>query len=163
MKATTLLKNQHREVRDLFKRIQKADDGEQRRALLDDIADKLRAHMTIEEEIFYPAVRDGVGTKKVQEMVPEAYEEHHVVKLVLDELPRLDTEDERFEAKMTVLEELIEHHDEEEERSMFKAADRLGAEQLESLGEEMRASVEEQAGSMDEVAAGADGAHAEAR
>jgi hypothetical protein len=72
-------------------------------------------------------------------MVNEAYEEHHVVKLVLAELPQVDVEDERFEAKMTVLSELIEHHVEEEEDEMFKSAEKLGAERLRELGAQMEA------------------------
>jgi hypothetical protein len=70
-------------------------------------------------------------------MVMEAYEEHHVVKLVLAELPRVNPEDERFEAKMTVLSELVMHHVEEEEKEMFKLAQKLGRNELESLGEQM--------------------------
>ncbi len=136
MKATDLLKQQHREVKSLFREAKKADVGE-RRGLLDEIEQKLRHHMEIEEGIFYPAVRS-LETKKTDEIVPEAYEEHHVVKLVLDELPDYDVEDERFEAKMTVLEELIEHHVEEEETDMFKAAARLGNARLEELAEEMQ-------------------------
>jgi len=58
----------------------------------------------------------------VDTMIPEAYEEHHVVKLVLQELPKVDLDDERFEAKVTVLAELIDHHVEEEEEEMEEAA-----------------------------------------
>ena len=96
---------------------------------MEEIASNLLAHMAIEEDIFYPAVKE-IGTKKAEELVPEAYEEHHVAKLVIAELPKVDPEDERFEAKMTVLEELIEHHVEEEEKEMFKSAEKLGAERL---------------------------------
>jgi iron-sulfur cluster repair protein YtfE (RIC family) len=81
MQATALLKKQHREVKALFGEAKKVKSGERHR-VLDEIADKLEAHMTIEETIFYPAVRE-LDTKKTEEMVPEAYEEHHVVKLVL--------------------------------------------------------------------------------
>ena len=135
MKATELLKKQHREVKALCAQAKKVKAAERRR-VLDEISEKLQAHMTIEEDIFYPAVRD-VGTKKAEEIVPEAYEEHHVVTLVLDELPEVDVEDERFEAKMTVLDELIEHHVEEEEGEMFKIAEKLGADRLATLGDEM--------------------------
>jgi hypothetical protein len=146
MKATDLLKKQHREVESLFKQAKSAEPAE-RRAIVDEISEKLRHHMEIEENIFYPAVRE-LGTKKSDEMVPEAYEEHHVVTLVLDELPDVDLEDERFEAKMTVLEELIEHHVEEEEKEMFKSAEKLGKGRLEELGAEMESGVE--AGAADE-------------
>src|SRR5581483_10770948 len=123
MKATDLLKRQHRDVKKLFREAKKASPRERRR-VLDEIASQLEAHMKIEEESFYPAVRE-IGTKKAEEMVPEAYEEHHVVALVIGELPQVDPNDERFEAKMTVLEELVEHHVEEEEKEMFKLAEML--------------------------------------
>lgn len=143
MKATEMLKQQHRDVKKLFARVSKTDDAGERRELLDELEQQLRTHMHIEETIFYPAVREGVQTKKMQEMVPEAYEEHHVVQLVLDELPDLDAEDERFTAKMTVLEELIEHHVEEEEKEMFPAAEKLGAEEMKTLAAQMQAAVDE--------------------
>lgn len=142
MKATVMLKKQHREVEELFGQVKKARPA-RRRKLLDTIATKLREHMLIEEQVFYPAVEAEVTTKKMQEMVPEAYEEHHVVQLVLHELPQLDPGDERFEAKMTVLKELIEHHVEEEEQEMFPAAEkRLGSERLTALAEQMQAVLE---------------------
>jgi len=70
-------------------------------------------------------------------MVLEAFEEHHVVKLVLAELPTVNPDDERFEAKMTVLSELVLHHADEEEKDMFRLAQKLGKDELESLGEQM--------------------------
>ena len=136
MKATELLKRQHREVKKLFAETKKAEGAEERRQGLDEISARLTAHMSIEESIFYPAVAE-LATKKTEEMVPEAYEEHHVAKLVLGELPDVDPEDERFEAKITVLSELIDHHVEEEEEEMFKVAEKLGAERLNALGAEM--------------------------
>jgi hemerythrin-like domain-containing protein len=123
-------------VKGLFRETKKATGAKARRDGMDEIASKLLAHMAIEEEIFYPAVAE-IGTKKTDELVPEALEEHHVARLVIDELPKVDPEDERFEAKMTVLAELIEHHVEEEEKEMFKAAEKLGAERLQELGSEM--------------------------
>ena len=137
MKATDLLKKQHREVKALFRQAKKAG-AEERREILDQIEQNLTHHMHIEEEIFYPAVRE-LETKKTEEMIPEAYEEHHVVKLVLAEFPDLDPENEQFEAKMTVLDELIQHHVEEEESEMFAAATKLGDERLKELGAEMEA------------------------
>jgi hypothetical protein len=77
-------------------------------------------------------------------MVAEAFEEHHVVDLVLKDLPNVDPEDERFEAKMTVLSELVEHHAEEEEEEMFKLARRLGDDELEALGDQMEAHMGEE-------------------
>jgi ribosome recycling factor len=137
MKATDLLKKQHKEVKALFKKLEKIENGRARRQVLDDIAVALQGHTTIEEEMFYPAVR-GLETQKAEEMVLEALEEHHVVKLVLAELPRINTEDERFEAKMTVLSELVEHHADEEEKEMLKLAQKLGKDELDALGRQMQ-------------------------
>lgn len=138
MKATALLKKQHKSVGRLFGELKKRK-GKARRKVMEQISEELAHHMAIEEAIFYPAVR-ALDTQKTDEMIPEAIEEHHVVKLVIAEIPRLDPEDERFEAKMTVLEELIEHHVEEEEAEMFKAAAKLGADRLHALGAQMASS-----------------------
>jgi hemerythrin superfamily protein len=140
VKATDLLKKQHKEVKGLFKKVEKTEDARGRKQLLEQITQALEMHTRIEEEIFYPAVR-GLETKKAEEMVAEAFEEHHVVKLVLKDLPNVDPEDERFEAKMTVLSELVEHHADEEEQEMFKTAERLGKDELEDLGERMEARI----------------------
>lgn len=142
MKATDLLKKQHREVKGLFKKVEKTENASERRSLMETITEELQMHTTIEEEIFYPAVRE-VESKKAEQMIDEALEEHHVVKLVLAELPKVDPQDERFEAKMTVLSELVRHHVEEEESEMFKLAEKLGKEELSDLGKQMAGRVEE--------------------
>jgi hemerythrin-like domain-containing protein len=137
MKATDLLKKQHRQVKALFKKVENTENANARRQLMEQIAEELKMHTRIEEEIFYPAVRE-IGSSKAEEMIDESFEEHHVVDLVLAELPRVDPEDERFEAKMTVLSELVEHHVEEEEGEMFPMAEKkLGKERISELGMEM--------------------------
>jgi iron-sulfur cluster repair protein YtfE (RIC family) len=142
MKATDLLKKQHKSVKTLFKKVEDTEGGRQRRQLMDQIANELKIHTKIEEEIFYPAVRE-IGTSKAEEMIDEAFEEHHVVDLVLAELPKVDPEDERFHAKMTVLSELVEHHAEEEEDELFPMAEKkLGKDRLQMLGEQMQSMVE---------------------
>src|SRR5262249_2715972 len=110
MKATDFLKQQHREVEKLFAQVGKTEGADERRDLVEEIRSKLEVHTRIEEEIFYPAYRDGADTRKAEDAVLEAFEEHHVVKLVLGELTEIDCEAESFEAKMTVLEELVHHH-----------------------------------------------------
>src|SRR5688572_5736873 len=137
MKATDLLKKQHRQVEKLFKECEKTEDPKKRRQFMEQIANDLKLHTKIEEEVFYPAVRE-MGTSKAEEMIDEAFEEHHVVDLVLAELPEVDPADERFVAKMTVLSELIEHHVEEEEEEMFPMAEKkLGAQRIKELGQQM--------------------------
>ena len=145
MKATDFLKKQHREVMKLFKEVEKTEAPRERKRLMTDIVSHLKVHTTIEEEIFYPAVKE-IGTEKAEELMLEAVEEHHVVDLVLEELPQVDPAADTFEAKMTVLKELIEHHVEEEQDEVFPMAERkLGKEQITELGERL----EERAGALE--------------
>jgi hemerythrin superfamily protein len=137
MKATVLLKRQHREVEKLFATALKTENEKSRRKAMEDIIHALEHHTQIEEDVFYPAVRD-IGTRKATDMIGEAYEEHHVVKLVLAELPEVDPGAENFKAKMTVLKELVAHHVEEEEDEMFPMAEKkLGEDRSSELAEEM--------------------------
>lgn len=159
MDPIKILKKQHREVESLFKRIEKSEGAEDRRRLLEQVGRNLQLHMKIEEEIFYPAVKE-IGSKKAEELVMESFEEHGVVKLVLEQLPQVDPEDERFEAKMTVLSELVEHHVEEEEKEMFKLAGKLEDEELEELGERMQAEIERAGGSEKSEKSARHGRHA---
>jgi len=147
MKATEMLKKQHREVATLFRKTLNSDQPKEKAQLTQEIVEKLTLHASIEEEIFYPAFREEAGgTQKVEDSVLEAYEEHHVVKLLLEEIAEADPKDENFDAKMTVLKEIVEHHVEEEEGEMFPAAEKkLGDERLEELAAEMQASVGEPA------------------
>jgi hypothetical protein len=139
MKATQLLKKQHREVKALFKQVEGTDDSSARRRLMGEIEEKLKLHTFIEEEIFYPAVKElEARVKKAKEMVLEAFEEHHVVDLVLAELPKVDPAADTFEAKMTVLKELVEHHVQEEEHEMFPMAEkRFGVERSREIAAQM--------------------------
>jgi hemerythrin-like domain-containing protein len=141
MKATDLLKKQHREVKKLLKAAENSEDASERKQLVEQIVDALKMHTQIEEQIFYPAVRD-VGTKKANELIDESFEEHHIVDLVIAELPDADFDDEKFCAKISVLAELVSNHIEEEEDEMFPMAERLGAPRLRELGDEMQAMAE---------------------
>src|SRR5215475_6800081 len=82
MKATDLLKKQHREVKGLFKKIKEAEGARERQQLMGEIAQQLQLHTKLEEEIFYPAVRQA-PSKKAEQMINEAFEDHHVVDLLL--------------------------------------------------------------------------------
>jgi hemerythrin superfamily protein len=131
--AVSVLKAQHREVEALFKRVLESEDPRVRKDGTREIIQALETHTRIEEEIFYPAVRS-LGTEAVEELIDESLEEHHVVDLVLAELPGVNPRDDRFKAKMTVLSELVDHHVKEEERDMFKRAQALGVKRLAELG-----------------------------
>jgi hemerythrin superfamily protein len=131
--AVSVLKAQHRQVEALFKRVLGSEDPQVRKEVMREIIQALEMHTRIEEEIFYPAVRS-LGTEAVEDLIDESLEEHHVVDLVLAELPRVNPRDDRFKAKMTVLSEVVDHHVKEEERDMFKRAQALGVKRLTELG-----------------------------
>jgi len=138
MTATRLLASQHRQVLALLKKAASAQDVETRRRLLHAIEHRLTTHARIEEDLFYPAVKE-LARENAEEMVNKALQEHRVVGLVLAELLGVDPADERFEVDVTVLEGLVEHHTEEEEREMFRLAEKLDEAQLEELGDRMAA------------------------
>ena len=98
-------------------------------------------HEAIEEEIFYPALKEHPKTK---EIALEGYEEHHVVDTVMAEIEGVAYDDEKWGAKFTVMKENLEHHIEEEEGEMFKQAKQVfDQDELTQLGESMKARKEE--------------------
>jgi hemerythrin superfamily protein len=101
-----------------------------------EIFSELETHTRIEEDIFYPAVRD-TGDEDLQEVVAESVQEHHVVKVLMREIEDLSDE-EIFAAKMTVLIENVEHHAEEEEQEMFPAVrQQMSEDELDELGQRL--------------------------
>ncbi|WP_250622928.1 hemerythrin domain-containing protein [Pinirhizobacter soli] len=98
----------------------------------------MKAHTTIEEEIFYPAFKEA-GKKEEAKMYFEALEEHRAAEdLVLPDLLSADEGSEVFSGRAKVLKELIEHHADEEEKEMFKDAKTLmSKQQLNELGAKM--------------------------
>lgn len=146
MDAIQLLKNDHKTVKDLLEQLSatstRAVKG--RTALLHEIQVNLDAHVTIEEEIFYPAYRDA-GGKEQEKMYYEALEEHRAAEdLVLPDLLKTEPDSEQFSGRAKVLKELVEHHIEEEEEELFKQARQLlDKDTLQSLGETMAKRKEE--------------------
>ncbi len=137
MDAIALLKNDHEKVKDLLARLDKTTErGEKtREELFATIKAELTVHETIEEEIFYPALKEH---PKAKDLVLEAYEEHHVVDTVMAELEGLDVTDETWGAKATVMKENVEHHIEEEESEMFAQARKVfDKAELQDLGDRM--------------------------
>jgi hemerythrin superfamily protein len=137
--ALTLLKHDHREVEEMFKRFERAGRGAARRKeqLRDSIIEALSRHAVIEETVFYPAVRQGV--RGAESTVLESLEEHHVVKLSLRECEDMDPSDERFTAKMTVMMENVRHHVKEEERELFPKVRRsMSRAQLLAIGDTLQ-------------------------
>ncbi len=134
--AIVLLKTDHKTVEKLFKQFEKLGDGAKKtkRKLVDQILDELAVHATIEEEHFYPEIRRQV--EDIDDTVLEGYEEHHIFELTMLELRELDVEAENFDAKVTVLIEMVRHHVEEEEQEMFpKVRESMGRAELRELGD----------------------------
>ena len=134
MKATELLQKQHRDVEALLERFHAAGHGDETR-LCHELAATLVAHTVIEEELFYPAVREMLPLETL-----EALEEHGLADVELARLLANDTGDESFEAKSAVLAEIVVRHIRREESEILKLADReIGDEHLNQLGERMMA------------------------
>ncbi|WP_437810706.1 hemerythrin domain-containing protein [Sorangium sp. So ce1078] len=137
MKATSLLEKQHRKVESLFKQL---ESGKSEPApLLAELANELVAHMAIEQESFYPAVR-----QVKEDLILESYEEHAIAELALKRLLATDPEDISFKARVTTLKELIQHHVEEEEEELFpKVEEAIDEQRLAEIGKELKAEFEQ--------------------
>jgi hemerythrin superfamily protein len=129
--ALELLKEDHREVEQLFKSFEEAD-GRSRQGIADEALKALEAHAKIEESLVYPAIREAIGE---EDLVDEAVEEHHVVKLLIKELKKMKASAEGYKAKFTVMSELVKHHIEEEEKEMLPEAENADID-WEELGQE---------------------------
>ena len=139
MNAIDLLKQQHREVEKLFKKIEKAGPDEKEQ-LFDELADSLAVHAAIEEQHFYPATKDA----RTEELLQEAVEEHLSVKRIIADLLEMEPDDAQFDAKIKVLQEQVEHHVEEEEGELFPKVQKLHSkDELEDLGVLMEQTAEE--------------------
>jgi hemerythrin superfamily protein len=135
--AIVLLRNDHTEIRRLFKEFQKPSTTDARKGtIVDKIVELLTVHTYIENEVMYPEVRTLLPD--LEDDVLESYEEHHVADVLVLELSQLSPGDERFEAKTTVLIENVTHHMDEEEQDWFpKVREGLGRKTLQELGERM--------------------------
>jgi hemerythrin superfamily protein len=113
-----MLRADHKKVKALFDDYEDATPRKQQ-----DIAQtaiqELDVHAELEEELIYPAIREGIDD---DDLMNEANEEHHLVHVLIAELKKLDPSDEIFKAKFTVLGELVKHHVKEEEGEMFPKA-----------------------------------------
>ena len=134
--AIALLTADHREVSDMFEQFDQLGDRAtaSKEKLKDKICKALIAHTTIEEEIFYPAVRGNI--EEGEDMVDEAVVEHAAAKDLIQQLQEMQPDDELYDAKVKVLGEQIDHHVKEEEKEMFPKVRKSGLDLL-ALGQEM--------------------------
>lgn len=131
--AIELLREDHQKVKDLFMHFEGMDSGDKREIVVTTLHE-LAIHTTVEEDIFYPAARKVLQETEETDLIDEAWEEHHVVKLLAAELKKMRAGDKRYDAKFTVLAESVKHHIEEEEGELFP---KLEGHLDENLGEKM--------------------------
>jgi hemerythrin superfamily protein len=140
--AIDLLTQDHKEAKAMFnafKKLKETDDANSDKDdLVEQICMALTIHATIEEEIFYPAVRAGIED---QDLMDEADVEHAGVKELIAQLQAASPGDDHYDAKVTVLGELVDHHVKEEEGEMFPKAKK--AIDTKAVGEELAARKEE--------------------
>jgi hemerythrin-like domain-containing protein len=137
MDAFELLKSDHEKVAGILDKIEGTTERalKTREELFTQLKSELDVHANIEETIFYPVLEKA---EESRDITLEAFEEHRIVKQLLNELEAEAKDDETWTAKFTVLKENIEHHVEEEEGELFKKARRvLSEEEIEELGTRM--------------------------
>ncbi len=139
--AIALLKQDHRTVEELFAQFEKASGDGRKQKLATQICLELSVHAKIEEEIFYPACEGKVE----EDLLKESYVEHDGAKLLIGEILAGEPSDEFYDSKVTVLQEQIEHHVQEEEARMeglFSQARKAGLD-MDALGEQLAARKQE--------------------
>lgn len=140
--AITLLKADHDEVKQAFKEFEKMDHEQDTAAmeeLVNRVCEALKVHTTVEEEIFYPAVRAAIED---DDLMNEAQVEHQSAKDLIEQLEGMDSTDPMYPATFTVLCEYVLHHAKEEEDEMFPSAKKAKVD-LEELGEQIQARKDE--------------------
>ena len=132
-----LIHQDHEEVQGLFEQFQKsvsAKNGEKKAdAISKQICDDLKLHTELEEKIVYPSLKE-----QDAKIFYEAGEEHHVVDLLIAELQQLKVSAPEYAAKMSVMEESVKHHIQEEESQMFKLITQLPDDTLDKMAEEWK-------------------------
>jgi hypothetical protein len=118
--AIAMLKEDHDTVKDLFERFEETNGAATKAKIVSKALMALKVHATIEEELFYPAVRQEIEDE--DGIMDEADEEHHVAKVLIAELEKMRGDEDHWEAKFKVLAESVRHHIKEEEGKMFKEA-----------------------------------------
>jgi len=139
--AIALLKADHREVEDLFSKFEAASGDGKKQKIAEQICTELKIHTTIEEEIFYPALRGKID----DDLLDEGYVEHDGAKVLINDIMAGGPDDDFYDAKVKVLGEEIEHHVKEEEapsEGMFAQARKTDVD-LVQLRDQMAARKEE--------------------
>jgi hemerythrin-like domain-containing protein len=136
MDPIAIIKDDHRRIEEMFEEYEALGDTayKTKRTLVDAIIRELELHAEMEETLVYPLLKDKFNREE-DAMVEEAYAEHEVAKHLMAELKGLEPEDPQFDAKVTVLQESIAHHVEEEETDLLpQAEEEFSEEELAAIG-----------------------------
>jgi hemerythrin superfamily protein len=142
--AIDMLKQDHDKVERSLKEFERMDrhDVEACQRLIQAVCEELKLHGTLEEEVFYPAVRAAIDD---EDLMNEAAVEHETARMLIDQLENMGVDDPNYFATFTVLGEYVRHHVKEEQGEMFPAAKKARID-LAALGARLRARKEELAG-----------------
>jgi hemerythrin superfamily protein len=137
MDVLDLIKAEHRQIETLFSEIESTDDTYKLYECFNQLSNGLNLHAEVEEQTFYPAIRNCKNTK---ELVEVAQEEHDKAKQMLEELEYLSPTSGEFKQKIAELKQLIQHHLHEEENEVFsQVRECMSQEEREQLGSEFEA------------------------
>lgn len=117
--AIAILRADHKLVNELFDEFESARAASRKRKIVDQICEELTIHATVEEEIFYPAVKKAM---KDHELVPEAEVEHESLKALIAQVEDVEPDGEMYDARVKVMGEYVKHHVKEEQNEMFPKA-----------------------------------------
>lgn len=133
--AVALLRADHKQVSTLFAQFDKARTSARKQQIVAEICLELSVHTQIEEEIFYPALKQALKDRK---LIPEAVIEHGTLKSLIADVENVEPDGEMYDARIRVLAEYVEHHVAEEHKEMFPQA-KASKLDLKALGERMAA------------------------
>jgi hemerythrin len=137
--AIAILRADHKLVSELFAEVEKTRKQEKKLKLVEQICQELTIHAQVEEEIFYPAVKEALDD---DELVPEAQVEHASLKALISEIEGAEGDDEMYDARVKVLSEYVKHHVKEEQNEMFPKVKQSSLD-LEELGAQIMQRKEE--------------------
>lgn len=143
--ALAILRADHKLVSELFAEVEKTRKQEKKLQLVEQICQELTIHAQVEEEIFYPAVKEALDD---DELVPEAQVEHASLKNLIAEIEGAEGDDEMYNARVKVLSEYVKHHVKEEQNEMFPKVKESDLD-LEELGAQIMQRKEELKGEME--------------
>ena len=134
--AISLLREDHRRIDELFRQFDKARTDGERGALAQRICTELLIHARVEEEIFYPALREACESAESEELMDEADIEHAMADRLIEEIMRMRPGEDHYCARVKVLGDYVRHHVQQEQNRMFSRA-RAARLDMRALGEQI--------------------------